>query len=123
MICRNCGTENDDNNFLCRKCKRILQPSLPDEARDRSGSDPAMRFLIPIDRSGLAIAAGYAGLFAVLLVFAPLALILGVLALRDLRRHPEKIGIGRAIFGLVMGILGTVFLILLIVFGGIRLNE
>jgi predicted acyltransferase len=69
-----------------------------------------MRMILPVGRSGLAIAAGYAGLFAVLLVPAPLALLLGVLAARDLRRNPTKHGMGRAVFGIVMGALGSVAL-------------
>jgi hypothetical protein len=75
----------------------------------------AIRMLIPIGRSGWAIAAGYAGLFAVLALPAPLAVLFGILAIRDIRKHPRKHGMGRAIFGLVMGILGTVLLMFCIV--------
>jgi len=75
------------------------------------GDDPAIRMLLPVGRSGLAIAAGYAGLFAILLVPAPFALWLGILAIRDLRRNPEKHGLGRAIFGVVMGSIFTLALI------------
>lgn len=66
-----------------------------------------MRMLLPVGRSGLAIAAGYAGLFAVTCLFAPIALVLGMLAVRDLRNNPHKHGMGRAVFGLVMGIIFT----------------
>lgn len=74
------------------------------------GDDAAIRLLLPVGRSGLAIAAGYFGLFAVLCFPAPIALVLGILAIRDIRRHPKKHGMGRAIFGLVMGILFTLVL-------------
>jgi len=70
-----------------------------------------LRMVVPIGRSWLAIAAGYLGLFALLLVPAPLALIVGVLAILDLRRHPEKHGMGRAVFGVVAGLLGTIGLV------------
>ncbi|MDO8677799.1 MAG: DUF4190 domain-containing protein [Acidobacteriota bacterium] len=66
-----------------------------------------MRMLLPVGRSGLAIAAGYAGLFAFLILPAPLALVLGVLAVRDIRRNPKKRGMGRAVFGVITGVLGT----------------
>jgi hypothetical protein len=66
-------------------------------------NDPAMRLLLPVGRSGWAIAAGYAGLFAFLIFPAPIALVLGLVALRDLKRHPEKHGKGRALFGLITG--------------------
>jgi hypothetical protein len=104
------------------------------------GDDAAMRVLLPVGRSAHAILAGYLGLFAVL-VFpavtwllhfgdevkasfglfalvvlpAPLALLFGALAVRDIRRsrsNPQpKYGMGRAIFGIVMGALGTAVLV------------
>ena len=115
MYCYKCGAQNDDNAFRCVKCGVIIQeiplpPSAPGPSDDR-----AMRMLLPIGRSGLAIAAGYAGLFAVLILPAPIAFVLGVLAVWDIRRNPEKHGMGRAVFGLVMGALGTAILVVMIV--------
>ena len=75
-------------------------------------NDPAMRVLIPVGRSGFAIVAGYLGLVSVLGFPAPFALLFGILALRDIKQHPEKGGKGRAIFAIVMG---AVFSILLVV--------
>ena len=69
-----------------------------------------MRMVLPVGRSGWAIAAGYLGLCALIIYPAPLALVASILAYRDLKKHPEKHGRGRAMFGLVMGILGTVVL-------------
>lgn len=71
-----------------------------------------LRMVVPIGRSWLAIAAGYLGLFSLVLIPAPLALVVGVLAVLDLRRHPEKHGMGRAVFGVVAGLLGTIGLVL-----------
>lgn len=62
-----------------------------------------MRMLLPVGRSFWAIAAGYLGLLSILLVFAPFALITGILAILDIRKNPEKHGMGRAIFGVAMG--------------------
>ena len=75
-----------------------------------------MRKVIPVGRSGLAIAAGYLALFAMILVPAPLALIVGILAVVDLKRHPEKMGRGRAWFGVIMGAIGTLLLAGLLAF-------
>jgi hypothetical protein len=72
-------------------------------AAQRYADDPAMRMILPIGRSGWAIAAGYLALFSVLVFPAPFALGTGIFALYDIRRHPEKLGKGRAIFGIVMG--------------------
>jgi hypothetical protein len=72
------------------------------------GDDAAMRMLLPVGRSGWAIAAGYLGLFSVLCIPAPLALVAGIVAIREMRRDPSKHGMGRAVFGIVMGAIGTV---------------
>jgi hypothetical protein len=88
-------------------------PPLPQSAN--LGDDAGMRMLLPVGRSWLAILAGYAGLFAVTLIFAPLALVLGILAIFHIRSDPKLHGMGRAIFGLVMGALGTVVLVYFLV--------
>lgn len=77
--------------------------------------DRAMEALLPVNRSGLAIAAGYAGLFSILLIFGPVAILLGVLALRDLAGKPTVGGRGRAWFGIIAGSIGTLVLVLLVV--------
>jgi hypothetical protein len=71
--------------------------------------------IIPIDRSGLAIVAGYMGLFSIIYFFAPIALILGILAIRDIKMHPDKHGMGRAIFGVVMGAIFTIVLLVFVI--------
>lgn len=79
-------------------------------APPRLGDDAGTRWLLPVGRSPWAIVAGYMGLFSVLLLPAPLALVFGVIAIRDIRRHPERRGMGRAVFGIVMGLICTVLL-------------
>ena len=78
-----------------------------------------MRLLMPVGISGWAIAASYLGLVSVLLIPAPLALITGILAVRDIRRSrgtaKQKHGMGRAVFGIVMGALFTLLAIVWIV--------
>lgn len=69
--------------------------------------DPVTRALVPVGRSGMAIAAGYLGLFSVIPYVGPLAVVTGVLALRGLKRDPKLHGAGRAWFGIVMGALFT----------------
>ena len=70
--------------------------------------DRSMEMLMPVNRTALSIVAGYAGLFSILLVFAPIALLLGVLALMDLSHKPDVGGRGRSWFAVVAGALGTV---------------
>lgn len=73
-----------------------------------------MRMIMPIGRSGWAIAAGYLGLFSITLVFAPFALIVSLIAIADIRKSKQtdqvKHGLGRAIFGLIMGLLFSIVL-------------
>jgi len=91
------------------------QPSYAAPARPSQADDPMMRMLLPVGRSGWAIAAGYLGLFSILGIFGPFALITGILAVRDIRQHPEKHGLGRAWFGIVMGALGSIILVIALV--------
>src|SRR5690349_5544794 len=56
------------------------------------GEDATMRWLLPVGRSGWAIAAGYLGLLSVLMFPAPFGLICGILAIRDIRKDPRKHG-------------------------------
>ena len=87
------------------------RPPIRGTSQPDMGQDAGLRMLLPVGRSGWAIAAGYLGLISVLLIPGPFAVLTAVLAIRDMRRNPKLHGMGRAIFGLVMGSLGTVGLI------------
>jgi len=91
-----------------------MRPAYAGPARPAAGDDPMMRMLLPVGRSGWAIAAGYLGLLSFLGIFAPVALIVGIVAVRDIQKHPEKHGLGRAWFGIVMGALGSIALVVII---------
>lgn len=95
-----------------------VPPPMP-SANKSIGQDAGVRLLIPVGRSVWAIAAGYFGLLAVTLVFAPPALICGLVAIADIRKSKvgpsPKHGMGRAVFGIVMGLLGTLLGIFVIV--------
>lgn len=73
---------------------------------DDVGQNAGMRMLLPVGRSGWAIAAGYLGLLSILMVPAPFAIICGIIAIIHMKRNPRVHGMGRAIFGIVMGLLG-----------------
>ena len=99
-----------DGAIVCQACGwREPAPRIED--------DPTMRMLIPVGHSVLAIISSYLGLFSVLFLPAPIALITGILALKDIKKHPHKSGKGRAIFGVVMGAVFSMLLLLLLVSG------
>lgn len=107
MFCRECGKEVPADAAVCLNC------GVPTTTRQNTaGEDPAIRMLLPVGRSGYAIAAGYLGLFSLLVVPAPLALLFGVIAVIHIKRNPDKHGLGRAVFAIIMGALGSAVLLL-----------
>jgi len=72
-------------------------------------------------RSGWASAAGWLGVLAVGVVPAPLAVVAGVIGLVDIRRSlaagAQKSGTGRAIFGLLSGMIGSAVFLWWLVWG------
>jgi hypothetical protein len=111
--CPFCGEPIKVRAIKCRFCGEYLDEDEVDDRPRRGGGDASteegLKWLVPIGRSGWAIAAGYCGLFSCFpflgALCGPLAILTGILALRHLRRDPAIGGKGRAIFGLVMGIL------------------
>lgn len=112
MFCAACRRSMPESASACPSCGAIV-------ASQDLGQDPLMRMVLPVGRSGLAIAAGYLGLVSLIPFVAPVALVVGILALRDLRRHPEKHGRGRAIFGVVMGGIFTILLVAMLLLIGL----
>ena len=86
-------------------------PSWPPEPVGDSagvGPDQTLHWLLPVGRSWQSVLAGYLGLAALLIwPLGPVAIVLGVLALRRARTGGH--GSGRAWFGIVGGVLGSVF--------------
>lgn len=71
----------------------------------------ALEMVIPINRSGLSIAAGYVALFNIpFVIMAPIGIVLGVLGLHDIKQNPGRAGKGRCWFAIVYGSL-TILLI------------
>jgi hypothetical protein len=111
MFCTNCGNEINDKAVVCVKCGVSVQTK---EAL-LDGDNAAMRMLLPVGRSGLAIAAGYVGLLSFVPFVGIIAILLGRFALLDIKAHPEKHGAGRAWFGIIMGgVFSLLYFILMI---------
>ena len=95
-----------------------LPPETPSPQPATLGDNAGMRLLLPLGRSGWAIAAGYLGLFSLIVLPTPIALVVSIIAILDIRRSKPsgkpKHGMGRAIFGLIMGVLGSALLLVLL---------
>lgn len=110
--CPHCGTMISQLASSCRKCRKEVVPAVV-ETEEETGF--LERVALPVGRDPLAIAAGYLGLFSLMPFFGVVSIVVSVLALRSLKRHPNRHGRGRAWFGLVLGVLTS--LIYLPVFG------
>jgi len=115
--------DNEDEDRPRRRRPRDDEDE-PDDDRPRrrrrrveDAGDDGMHFVIPINTSGLAIAAGYVGLVSVLCFPAPIALILGILALRQLKKNPKLHGHARAIFAIIMGAIFTLIPVVALALG------
>jgi hypothetical protein len=80
----------------------LLPPQAFAHAEQQLGDSAGIRLLLPVGRSGWAVAAGYLGFFPVLMIPEPICLVICILAIRDIRKsrfleHPRH-GMGRAIF-------------------------
>jgi hypothetical protein len=76
--------------------------------------DRGLEMLIPINRAPLAVVAGYLGLFSMLLLPGPIAVVVSVIALRQLKTKPDLGGRGRAWFGLVAGSIASLILLVML---------
>jgi hypothetical protein len=130
-VCPYCGQEIKRVAIKCRFCGEFLDgddDEVRPSRRSKSGSgDEAVKWLIPIGRSGWAVASGYLGLLAcfpfVGFAFGILAVITGILALRHAKQNPQVGGRGRAIFGIVAGSIAGLangFLVGITVYGYLR---
>ena len=124
FVCSHCGKETQVANQHigesgnCSDCGNpitIRAVPVAQTVTEDIGQDAVVRMLVPVGRSWWAILAGYFGLFSLLCFPGPIAVVLGIIAIWDIKNNPQKHGMVRAIFGLAMGLTGTVVLIVVII--------
>lgn len=113
-LCPYCSSKIENSAVKCDYCQRWLDPQL--DATLNADSPPIV--LPPRVMSGLAIASLVCGLFWVAGIGSVAAVILGYLALRQIRRDPLRVrGRGMAIAGITLGWLGVAGLLIMILLG------
>jgi amino acid transporter len=79
-------------------------------------ADPALKYVLPVGRSGWAIAAGYLAIFGMFIpLFCFQALLCAAVGVSDIRKHPEKLGWGRIVFAFIVGGLWSIGHVIVIV--------
>jgi hypothetical protein len=103
MFCQNCGTANADDGRFCIHCGVPLAP-----AGHPTADQQAMASSIPQESSGKALASLICGVFFFVFPSAIAAIVLGHLALAEIRKSAGRLGgQGIAVAGLVLGYLGV----------------
>ena len=111
--CPMCGESIVATAKKCRFCNEWLDKSA---APPTAAADPGLDgFLLPVNVSATALVAGYFGLFSLLVLPAPVGLVISISAIRDLQKHPEKSGWGRAIFGLVSSAVFSIICVFMLI--------
>jgi len=107
MNCPKCNSQNLLDAKFCTNCGTQL-PTIT-----VTDTDQALKYIIPINNTGMSIFAFYFSFLSITLVLAPLSVLFGILTLKNLKNHPGKHGKGRAYFAIAFG--GFFSLILLVV--------
>lgn len=101
MFCSHCGTKISENSNICYRCGHPVESGSQGNAVDREAA--TLRWCVPLGRSGWAIAAGYLGLLSFIPFIGVMAIICGFLGLLSIAKDPQKLGKGRAWFGVISG--------------------
>jgi hypothetical protein len=106
MQCTRCGFVNPPGpSTVCVQCGSPFG----------MGADPALRAILPVGRTALSIVAGYLAFTTIFCVPSPIVLGIGIWALVDLKKKPGMHGMGRAIFAIVTGAIGTIAMLVWLV--------
>jgi uncharacterized membrane protein YvbJ len=114
MYCNNCGTPNPDGSAFCSKCGNRLNPPQATAQQTQGAVAPARK------TNGLAIAAlvlGIASFLPPLAICSIPAIIIGAIALNQIKKEPALEGKGMAMAGLICGSIAVFLWICLIILG------
>jgi hypothetical protein len=98
--------DRDDEEPRHRSRRRRYDDDDDEDEDLAGGMNEATSIIVPY-RNGMALAAYYCGVFSLIPclggLLGPAALILGIMGLIYVRKHPEAHGTGHAIAGIVLG--------------------
>lgn len=105
-FCPSCGSQHDGTRRFCVSCGQQLTPVPFAQPLPPSGSNvnDVVATIIPY-RNIPALIAYYCGVFAVLGLPAPVAVILGIWGLRRVAENPQAKGKVHAWIGIILGAL------------------
>ena len=130
--CQHCGTQPVDDATQCPRCGAAIRRSTnpfadqplptpngpayyPPHPLPNTMDDPAMSWVIPVHNPVLAVISSYCGLIGLgCPILGPVAVITGILAVQQIRKTPGLTGMGRSIFGIVSGVIGSLVLLIVI---------
>ncbi len=140
MFCTRCGTANADNAQFCVKCGAAFPaapgaapgPAAPPATTPSGWPAPpvgassypasAQPYQGPVESSGKALGSLICGILFFFFPFAIVAIVLGHLALSDIRRAAGRLtGQGMAIAGLVLGYAGIAFIPIILIVAAIAI--
>jgi hypothetical protein len=97
-----------------RRQTRVWRPGSEETALTRAGdflaelatvpTNDHLVHVLPVNRSGWAIAAGYVGLMSFIPVVSYAGVLVSTIAAWQLKKHPKKLGWGRVITGFVISV-------------------
>ncbi len=113
MYCTGCGHKAE--NASATRCA-MCGAEMPVAASATGAGEAALGLVIPLKASPASVASYIVGLFSFILwPLGIVAIILGALALRRIKRTPGLKGTGRAITGIVLGSLTTALLVFVLI--------
>jgi len=117
MYCNNCGAPNPDESAFCNKCgNRLVPQQTPPQ---QSVPQQTQATVVPARKSnGLALAALITGIVGFIIPLSTIiAIVLGAVALNQIKKDPTLEGKGMALAGLLCGSIVLFLWICLVIVG------
>jgi type IV pilus assembly protein PilA len=124
MFCTRCGANNPDDGRFCVSCGAALQSpgSSPAAAGTINAGTAANNQAAAPETSGKAVASLICGIFFFFFPIAIAAIVLGHLALSDIRKRAGRLkGHGLALAGLVLGYCGALVIPIILIVAAIAI--